>query len=67
MPWFPRDGDLTDYMRGQLEAAYQQRERPKCSRDDFTDGFLSALRLLRSKSSFRPGRFEPDVVSEATE
>jgi hypothetical protein len=58
--WYPKDSDLTDYMRGQLEAAYMQRERPKCSREDLGDGFLAALRLLRSKSSFRPGQFEPE-------
>lgn len=60
MPWYPKDGDLTDFMRGQMESAYLHRERAKCSRDDFFDGFLAALRVLRSKSSFRPGRFEPE-------
>jgi len=58
--WHPLDSDLTSYMAGQMESSYQQRERPKCSRDDFQDGYLAALRDLRSRSSFRPGRFEPE-------
>lgn len=57
--WRPREADLTTYMQGQIEKAYQQRERPRCSRDDFADGFMAALVLLRSKSSFQEGRFEP--------
>ena len=57
MTWRPRETDLTSYMHGELEAAYQQRERPRCSRDDFADGFLAALRLLHSRSSFRPARW----------
>lgn len=61
--WRPRETDLTTYMQGQLEKAYQQRERPRCSRDDFADGFMAALVLLRSKSSFKEGRFEPPASS----
>lgn len=58
--WHPKEGDLSQYMRGRMEEAYQQRERPQCSRSDFFDGYLAALRDLRSRSSFRPGRFEPE-------
>ena len=58
--WHPAEADLTPYMRSQMEAAYQFRERTQCSRADFYDGYLSALRDLRSKSSFQPGRFEPE-------
>jgi hypothetical protein len=59
MTWHPREEDLAPWMRRALEEAYEQRERPRCSRDDFRDGFLSALRVLRSRSSFLPDRFEP--------
>jgi hypothetical protein len=59
MPWYPKDSDLTDYMRGQMESAYMHRERAKCSREDFFDGYMAALRTLRSRSSFKPGQFEP--------
>lgn len=57
--WHPKESDLNRYMHGEMEAAYQQRERPQCSRADFFDGFLAALRVLRSSSSFKPGQFEP--------
>jgi hypothetical protein len=56
--WNPTEADLTTYMHAQAEAAYQQRARPKCSREDFLDGYAAALRDLRSRSSFRPDRFE---------
>lgn len=58
--WHPSERDLTRYMHGQMEAAYQQRARGKCSREDFMDGYMAALRDLRSRSSFKPGQFEPD-------
>lgn len=58
MSWHPKETDLTAYMAGRLEEAYQNRERPRCSRDDFMDGFLAAMTVLMSKSSFRPGRWE---------
>lgn len=64
--WYPKDSDLTDYMRGQMEAAYMQRERPQCSRADFFDGYLAGLRALRSRSSFRPDRFEPEQPAPST-
>lgn len=57
--WVPNEDDLSRFMHAQMEAAYGARSRPKCSREDFTDGFMAALRILRSSSSFRPGRFEP--------
>jgi hypothetical protein len=56
--WHPKESDLNDYMHGQMEVAYQHRERTQCSRSDFYDGYLAALRDLRSKSSFKPGQFE---------
>lgn len=57
--WHPKEADLSRYAHGMMEAAYRQRDRPKCSREDFFDGYLAALRDLRSSSSFVPGRFEP--------
>jgi hypothetical protein len=57
--WHPRESDLNRYTHGLMEAAYQQRERPKCSREDFFDGYLAALRDIRARSSFIPGRFDP--------
>jgi hypothetical protein len=58
--WHPNEADLTTFMHGQAEAAYQTRHRAKCSREDFLDGYMAALRDLRSRSSFRPGQFEPE-------
>ena len=60
MTWHPKESDLTTYMHGQMEAAYQNRERVQCSRADFYDGWLSCLVALRSRSSFKPGHFEPE-------
>lgn len=38
-----------------LEAAYHQAgRREKCSREDFTSGWLAALEWLHSRSSFLP-------------
>lgn len=56
--WHPNEGDLNGYAHGQMEAAYQNRARAKCSRDDFMDGYLAALRDIRARSMFKPGRFE---------
>jgi hypothetical protein len=57
--WYPKEGDLTDRSGAALDEAYATRERPKCSRDDFADGWMAALRWLGSRSSFRPGTYEP--------
>jgi len=54
------EDDLTPRMQRFLERAYEARERAKCSREDFADGYVAALIDLRSKSSFRPGRWMPD-------
>lgn len=53
--WHPTEDDLQIWTKNALEDAYQQRERPRCSRDDFRDGFISALIYLRSRSSFMEG------------
>lgn len=58
--WHPDESDLAPHARGRMEASYRDRERPQCSRDDFRAGYLAALRDLRSRSSFLPGRFEPE-------
>lgn len=52
------EDDLSTWAKQGLERAYQERDRPKCSREDFADGFIAALRWLRSKSSFLPGKLE---------
>jgi hypothetical protein len=58
--WHPKPEDLTPYMHQVMESAYEERERPRCSRDDFFDGYLAALRVLRSKSSFQPDHWRDD-------
>lgn len=58
MSWHPKEDDVWPHMAKQMEAAYQQRERPQCSRADFFDGYLAALRDYIPRSSFKPGRFE---------
>jgi len=58
--WFPKETDLASHSGRALEQAYRERERPKCSRDDFADGWLAALRWLNSRSSFKPGVLEQD-------
>lgn len=63
-PWYPKPEDLTAYMLDMMEASYTERERQRCSRDDFFDGYLSALRVLRSRSSFKPGRWEAETAPE---
>jgi hypothetical protein len=52
------EDDLAPWARRSLEDAYAERERPRCSREDFADGFIAALRALGSRSSFLPGRLE---------
>lgn len=54
------EDDLTPRMQGMLAAAYAARERAKCSREDFADGYIAALIDLRSKSSFKAGRWMLD-------
>lgn len=58
MNWHPKESQLNGYALAQMEAAYQNRERPQCSRADFYDGYLSAMRDLRARSMFKPGEFE---------
>lgn len=53
--WYPAEDDLQVWARNALEDAYQQRQRPKCSREDFADGWIAALVYLRSRSSFWRG------------
>lgn len=52
MTWHPTEEELQIWAANALEDAYQQRDRKKCSRDDFRDGFISGLVYLRSRSSF---------------
>ncbi len=52
--------DLTPYMQHVLEEAFQARERRQMSREDFAAGFIAALATLRSKSSFKAGRWDPE-------
>lgn len=39
----PCKDDLTPWAQRQMEAAYQGRERPQCSREDFESGYLAGL------------------------
>ena len=50
--------DLTPYMQTVFEEAYQERDRKQASREDFAAGFLAALVAMRSRSSFRPDRWQ---------
>lgn len=59
MTWHPKEEQLRFHAARALEDAYANRERPRCSRDDFSDGFLAALRWLQSRSSFVDGTW-PD-------
>lgn len=52
--------DLAPWMQRAAEAAYERRVRKQTSREDFFDGYVSALRDIGSISSFKPGRFEPN-------
>lgn len=53
--WHPKASDLYAYIEARMEEAYQERERPRCSRDDFFDGYLAALRDHLPRSAFKPG------------
>lgn len=48
----PRKDDLTPWAGRQMEAAYQRRERPQCSREDFENGYLVALIDNHVRSAF---------------
>lgn len=58
----PRKDDLMPWGQRQLEAAYQDRERPQCGREDFEAGYLASLIDNHVASAFlidrRPGLFE---------
>lgn len=58
--WHPSEDDLTHFNAQALEAAYQGRARPKCSRDDFADGWMACLVYLRARSAFRSGRYQTE-------
>lgn len=58
--WFPKEEDLRNRAARGLEEAYRTRERAKCSRNDFADGFMAGLRFLSARSEFKDGRFEPE-------
>jgi hypothetical protein len=46
--------DLQPWAARALEEAYHHaNRREKCSREDFSSGFLAALEWLKSTSSFR--------------
>jgi uncharacterized protein (DUF2132 family) len=51
----PTVDDLTPWARRLLEEAYTREgaRREKCSREDFSAGYIEALVQLRSLSSFR--------------
>jgi hypothetical protein len=51
----PTVDDLTEIAKGALERAYTQEgtRRPRCSREDFTAGWIAALVWNRSWSSFK--------------
>lgn len=49
------EDDLAPWARRALETGYETRERPRCSREDFADGFIAALIALHSKSALRSG------------
>lgn len=54
--------DLRPHAERALEEAYHRAgRREKCSREDFSSGFVAALEWLRSASSFVP---DPDAETE---
>jgi hypothetical protein len=64
MTWHPSEDDLQIWAKNALEDAYQQRHRPKCSREDFADGWMAALVHLRSRSSFWRGPLVPETKGD---
>jgi hypothetical protein len=60
--WHPKTDDLREYALTVMEECYANRERPKCSREDFYDGYMAALRVLRSRSAFKPDRWRDDTA-----
>ena len=52
------ESDLEPWAKRDLDKAYETRERPRCSREDFADGWIAALIDLRSWSSFIAGKPE---------
>ena len=52
------EADLTPWAKRLLDEAYDVRERPRCSREDFADGFIAALVAIRARSMFKPGSLE---------
>jgi hypothetical protein len=53
------ESDLETWGRRMLDKAYETRERPRCSREDFADGFIAALVAVGARSLFKPGRLAP--------
>lgn len=54
----PTEDDLEPWARRSLDQAYETRDRPRCSREDFADGFIAALVAMKARSMFKPGRLE---------
>ena len=52
------ENDLEAWAKRALDQAYETRERPRCSREDFADGFIAALVGLKARSMFKPGSLE---------
>lgn len=51
--------DLAPHMKREFERAYDEmKARDKTSRGDFASGFIAALLILNSKSSFRQGALD---------
>lgn len=50
--------DLEPWAKRALDQAYETRERPRCSREDFADGFIAALVAVKARSMFKPGSLE---------
>lgn len=48
--------NLQPWAKRALDPAYEARTRPrpKCSKEDFADGFVAALDYVKSASSFKP-------------
>ncbi len=52
------ESDLEPWAKRALDQAYETRERPRCSREDFTDGFIAGLLSVKARSMFKPSRLE---------